>query len=162
MPVLIPSAYSVVESILQDARAILNDMEVVGGDVLLDSAPFSLPFVNQAYRRIQAYLAQYGCETYADYTWLIGVPANATGDPETRIIISDTGTLLYTPTGLGEISYAAPILPDNLVAPLKLRERQSGTTSFAVPMFRRNDGLVPFLSQVTYLVDWMWVADAIW
>lgn len=159
MSVVVTTAYGTVEDILLDARAILNDMEVPGGDVLTDGAPFTIQYVNQAYRRIQAYLAQYGVETYATYAWLLNIPANTTGDPESRVIISDSGTEIFTPSGAGESSYATPILPDDLVAPLKLRERPNGSTIFSVEMWRKNDGLTSYVNQGTYLCDWEWIDD---
>jgi hypothetical protein len=151
-----------VEDILLDARAIVNDMAVEGGDVLTDGAPFTIQYVNQAYRRVQAYLAQYGVETYSTFLWLLGIPANTTGDPESRVLISDSGTQIITPSGAGESSYADPILPDDLVAPLRLRERQSGSLNFARLMNRRNDGLNTTLGSYTYLVDWDWRDDTLW
>src|ERR1700677_1685350 len=141
MPVVATTAYNVVENVLQDARAIINDMAVISGDVLVDDAPFSIPFVNQAYRRIQSYLAQYGVETYSTFLWLLNIPANTTGDPESRVLISDSGTEVITPSGANELSAAEPLLPDDLVAPLRIRERPNGSTQVAIPMHRPNDGL---------------------
>lgn len=163
MPVVQTTAYGTVEDILLDARAIANDMAIPGGDVLTDNAPFSIPFVNQSYRRIQAYLAQYGVETYSTYTWLLNIPANTTGDPESRVIISDSGTEIITPSGANESSYANPILPDDLVAPVRLRERPNGTTNYAVLMRRPNDGVRSQDQAVgtTYLRQWEWIDDTI-
>lgn len=161
MPVVPTTAYGTVENVLLRARAILNDMAVAGGDVLTDGAPFSVELVNSAYETIQAYLAQCGVETYAEETWLLNVPANATGDPESRVIVSDSGTLIYTPSGAGESSYAAPLLPDDLIAPVDLAERPAGSTAFAVPMRRPSGGLTRMLSQGTFLRDWQWIADTL-
>jgi hypothetical protein len=161
MPVLQTTAYNIVEDILLDARAICNDMAIPGGDVLTDDAPFSMQFVNQAYRRIQAYLAQYGVETYQTYQWLLAIPANTTGDPESRVWISDSGCQIVTPSGAGESSFAEPILPDDLVYPVRCRERQNGTTDFAQMMFRPNDGVRNYYAVATYLVMWEWINETL-
>lgn len=169
MPVVVTTAYGVVEDILLDARAIVNDMAVQGGDVLTDDAPFSIQYVNLAYRRIQSYLAQYGVETYATYQWLLGIPPNLTGDCESRVMLSDSGTQIITPSGQGESSFATPVLPDDLVAPLRLRERLSGCTTRACWMTRPNDGLTSggywgtqFSNSSCFLRYWDWLDDTLW
>jgi len=82
MPVLGSSTYQTVETILSRARMILNDSEVVGGDVLTDTAPFTFDLVNGAYEKVQADLSTYGIETYVTDWWLIGLPVMPTVDPE--------------------------------------------------------------------------------
>jgi hypothetical protein len=162
MPVVATSAYGLVENVLLDARAITLDMAIPGGDVLTDDAPFSMQFVNQAYRRIQSYLAQYGVETYSTFLWLLNIPANTTGDPESRVLLSDSGTEVITPSGAGESSFAEPILPDDLVCPLRLRERPNGSTGVAIPMHRPNDGLRPYRQPFQFLRHWDWRDDNLW
>ena len=137
-------------------------MAVAGGDILVDNAPFSIPFVNQAYRRIQSYLAQYGVETYSTFLWLLNIPANLTGDPESRVLLSDSGTEVITPSGANELSAADPILPDDLVAPLRIRERPNGSTGVAIPMHRPNDGLRPYRQPFQFLRHWDWRDEALW
>jgi hypothetical protein len=161
MPVVATSAYGTVEDVLLAARAIVNDMEVASGDVLTDDAPFTLEFVNLAYRRIQMYLAQYGVETYSTYAWLLNIPANTTGDLESRVIISDSGTEIFTPSGMNEASYDTPFLPTDLVGPLRLRERPNGSSQFAIPMKRPNDGLRYGIAISNYLVQWEWIDDSL-
>lgn len=165
MPVVSTTAYGTVEDILLDARALVNDMAVEQGDVLTDTAPFAIQFVNIAYRSIQAYLAQWGVETYTALTWLLNIAPNTTGDPESRVLLSDSGLQVITPSGAGESSYADPLLPDDLVAPLRIRERWNGSTQAAIPMRRPNDGLValPIGGNVgTYLRFWDWLDDTLW
>lgn len=161
MPIVATSAYSTVEDILLLARAIVNDMEITAGDVLTDTAPFTLEFINLAYNRIQNYLAQYGVETYAAYGWLLNIPANTTGDQESRVYISDSGTEIFTPSGMNESSYDTPFLPTDLVAPMRLRERPNGSNCNAYRMHRKNDGL-PWNFQITNrLVNWDWAEDTL-
>jgi hypothetical protein len=141
---------------------ILNDSEVAGGDVLTDTAPETFNVLNSAYERVQIELAVYGVETYAHETWLIAIAAVPFSDPEARVIIDDTGTNFISPNGVGSVFSLTPQLPVDLVVPLKLWERQSGTTNYTgPPMKQKNDGLLPMMQQ-TQFVDWQWMSDGIY
>jgi hypothetical protein len=155
MPVLPGSAYTTVDEILSRARVILNDCEDVNGDVLTNSYPGMSSLVNLAYANIQKELTSVGVETFVDYFWLIGIPAVTTVDPEARLIVHDSGANLIYPNGVGNVAYAAPLLPSDLLVPLKLWERQNGTNNSASEMKQANDGLLN-LSQHLYLIDWEW------
>lgn len=157
MPVLGGSAYGMVADILRRARVILNDAEIPGGDVLTDTYPGALPLVNIAYDTIVKKLASVGAEVFTDYVWLLAIPAIATVDPEARIIVTDSGTNRIYPSGVGNAAFVTPILPADMIVPLKVWERQAGTANFAVPMKQANDGLLNF-AQALYLVDWEWGA----
>src|ERR1700675_2129937 len=128
MPVLATTAYNTVEGCVLRARAVLNDMEIAGGDVLTDTAPFTMQFAMIAYESIQRQLAILGVETLVDYFWIIGLPAMPVSDPEGRLIISDAGTAIQYPNGNNSSAAQQPQLPTNLVVPLKLWERQTGTS----------------------------------
>jgi len=160
MPVLPSTAYNTVEAVLLRARAMLNDMEIQGGDVLTDTAPFTMQFVSIAYEMIQRRMATVGVETNIDYFWLLNLPTVPTQDPEARLIISDSGTSVTFPSGAGGFSQAQPSLPTNLVVPKKLWERQNGTVNYPSPMKERIGGLNTMVQQ-TFLVDWEWVADTL-
>lgn len=160
MPGVGSATYSTVEDILMLARAILNDAEIPGGDVLTDTAPFTLPFAQIAFSNVQRELARCGVETFIKYAWLMAVPAVTNIDPETRVRIDDEGTLIFTPSGANEAAFGTPILPGDLICPLKLWERRSGTTQLCAPMAQPNDGLLPF-AQLSSLVDWEWVDDSL-
>lgn len=144
------------------ARAVLDDLEVAGGDILTDTASFTFPFLNAAFRKVQIALAAVGVETMAAEAWLIGVPAVPTVDPEARVIVDDTGTRIVYPNGVGNVFQGTPQLPTNLIVPLKLWERQNGTNNFTgPPMVQSNDGLLN-MNQQTWLVDWQWMSDGLY
>lgn len=157
MPGLGSSAFSIVESVLNKARAILNDAEVPGGDVLTDSYAGLFPLCNTAYDNVQKRLAAAGVETFIGYAWLISVPAVSGNDPETRVTIRDDGTSIVNPNGIGGSNFASPVIPTDLIAPLKLWERQNGTTNEVVPMKQPNDGLSRIVPQ-NFLLDWEWAS----
>src|SRR6267142_1543227 len=160
MPVLVTTAYNTVEGSVLRARAILNDMEIQGGDVLTDTAPFTMQFAMIAYEAVQKQLAILGVEVNVDYFWVIGLPTMPINDPEGRLVLYDAGTAITYPNGLNSSSAMVPQLPVNLVLPLKLWERQTGTTNYPSAMKQRNGGLNT-MTQQTFLVDWEWVADSI-
>ena len=161
MPVIPSSAYQTCEAVLSRIRMFLNDSEVPGGDVLTDAAPFTFDVLNAAFERVQIELASVGVETYTNETWLMALPAVTTSDPEARVIVSDTGSILTYPSGAGDAAFDTPLLPSDLILPMKLWERQNGTTNYVGPPMRQpNDGLRN-LTQQTYLIDWQWMNDTL-
>ena len=145
---------------LNRVRVIINDSEIAGGDVLTDSAPFSFEILNGGFERVQSELVAIGDETFNVQTWLIGLPVMPTVDPEARLVIDDTGTHIIYPNGTGNANQNSPALPDDMVVPLRLWERQNGTANFAPPMKQPNGGLVA-LDQQLFLVDWEWKTDGL-
>jgi len=160
MPVLSSSAYNTAEDVLNRLRVIVNDSEVAGGDILTDSAPFTFTLLNGGYERVQLELAKVGIETFIQDWWLIGLPIMPTVDPEARMVIDDSGCNIIYPNGAGDVFASAPQLPINLLLPLDLYERQTGSTDEADKMEQPNNGL-PSGSQQSFLMDWEWKADGI-
>jgi len=157
---ILTSAYNTCEDVLNRIRTIVNDSEIAGGDVITDTAPFTFQLLNGAFERVQLELARVGVETLIEYAWLIGLPSMPTVDPEGRLTVDDTGANITYPNGVGNVYSLTPQLPVDLVMPLKLWERQNGTTNFAVSMAQPNTGLSN-ISQQTYLIDWEWESDAL-
>lgn len=160
MPILASSAYNTAEDVLNRLRAIVNDSEVAGGDILTDSAPYTFILLNGGYERVQLELAKVGIETFIQDWWLIGLPTMPTVDPEARMVIDDTGCNVLYPNGVGDVFSMVPQLPTNLVLPLDLYERQTATTNNAQKMKQPNGGLLS-TEQQSFLMDWEWKADGI-
>lgn len=161
MPVLTTTAYATAEDVLIRVRTLLNDSEVVGGDIITDTAPFSFDLINAGYERVQSELSTYGIEVSTTDVWLIGLPIMPINDPEGRLIVDDTGTNIIYPNGVGNVLSATPQLPPDLLMPLRLWERQSGTTNpLGAPMKQPNGGLLS-QPQQTYLIEWEWKNDGI-
>jgi hypothetical protein len=154
------SAYQVVGDVTARMRAIVNDSEIAGGDVLVDTAAYTFQIINAAFDRVQLELAKVGVETMTAEAWLLALPVMPTVDPEGRMVIDDTGTNITYPNGIGNVFSLTPQLPADLILPLKLWERQTGTTNFPVPMQQPNTGLF-CMSQQTYFVDWEWKSDGL-
>jgi hypothetical protein len=160
MPVLASSAYNTAEDVLNRLRAIVNDSEVAGGDILTDSAPFTFTLLNGGYERVQLELAKAGIEVSSTEAWLIGLPTMPTVDAEARMVIDDTGCNMLYPNGAGDTFSMTPQLPVDLVLPLDLYERQTGTTMRASKMSQPNGGLRSGEQQL-YLREWEWKADGL-
>jgi hypothetical protein len=160
MPILASSGYNTAEDVLNRVRFIINDSEVAGGDVLTDTNPFTFSVLNTGYERVQKELASVGLEVSQVEVWIIGLPIMPITDPEGRMIIDDTGTNIIYPGGVGDIFSLTPQLPTDLVLPLKLWERQTGTTDFLNPMVQPNTGLLDMTPQ-TFLYDWEWKTDGL-
>jgi hypothetical protein len=160
VPVLSSSAYNTADDVLTRIRTICNDSEVAGGDIITSTAPFAFDLLNAGFERVQLELAKYGVEVDTAEAWLIGLPTMPTIDPEARMVIDDTGCNILYPNGVGNMFSSSPALPADLVVPVKLSERQTGTTNPAQPLQQPNSGLIPF-SQDLYLKQWEWEADGI-
>jgi hypothetical protein len=160
MPVLASSAYNTAEDVLNLTRAIINDSEVAGGDVLTDTAPFTFTILNGGYARVQLELAKAGIETAKTEWWLIGLPSMPTVDPEARMVIDDTGCNILYPDGAGDVFSMVPQLPVNLVFPFDLYERQTDTVYEARKM-RQSLTNIPSANQDLYLIDWQWQAEGL-
>src|SRR5277367_3385754 len=161
MPVLATSAYITAETVMNRIRSILNDSEIPGGDVFTDDSVFGFDLLNSAFERVQAELAIRGLEVQSTEWWLIGIPSVPITDPECRVIIDDTGCNILYPNGIGNIYSLTPQLPPDLVIPIRLFERQNGTSSYTgPPMKQPNDGILSMVQQ-TFLVDWEWTAEGL-
>lgn len=142
MPIPAPialSPYDSLESALNVARTRLNDaIAAIGGDILTDSQPFTATMVNSAWRQLQAYLSNLGYSKYKRKFWAYAMPKVATTDPSLPVIWSWT----YYFDG---VSYYAPpvvtVLPNDLIAPLIVKERQTGTNAQFTRLKSAPDGL---------------------
>lgn len=161
MPVLASSAYNTAEDVLNRVRVIINDSEVAGGDVLTDGAPFTFTLLTIAFERVQIELAKVGVETMSTEAWLLALPAMPTVDPEARLIVDDTGCNIIYPNGAGNAFANIPQLPTDLVLPLRLWERQSGTPNFTGPPMNQPNGGLTQQTQQQFLRDWEWINDGL-
>lgn len=161
MPGNSPSAptgtYPVVEDVLNLSRAMVNDMlRDTNGRILTDNAPFTLIYLNSAIRKTQRYYANNGLYSYIkDNVILPGIPPAGSNDPSVQCFISPNG--YYN----GVTMASTPALPADLILPLALFERQTGSGSSFSPMTpSRGDGLVSRVPGQT-LDDWEWRNDNI-
>ena len=94
-------------------------------------------------------------DTFTKETILTPVTAIPTVDPGLQVNISDTG---YFDSS---VNHAAPQCPTDLLNPIFMWERTTGSTENWVEMEERPDGL-PSMVQSTRLKIWEWRQDALY
>jgi hypothetical protein len=146
-----PSApYDTSEYVLNLARARAGDAGVsLAGNLLADTQPYTLTYLNSAIRTVQDLLMNNGVETYPTETVLYAMPATATLDPALYSYIG------YTNAWDGVNLWQAPLLPQDLVIPLRMYERLNGSMGQMVEMFPTNDGL-PSRPKTAWNRQWEW------
>lgn len=143
------------EMVANAARVRLNDaIANIGGDILTDIQPFTLQYINNAWRRFQELMVSLGVTWFKVEQIFDGVAANTNADPSSQQYINWAN--FFNGSGL----LTAPVLPQNFIAPLVLWERATGPNSF-FPMDRLDNGL-PAVPKSTYNKSWEWRNGAIY
>lgn len=145
MPVVGSSAYNTAGQITALVRSLLND---AAGNLFTDGV--LLPYVNSAYRKLQRALAIVQSGTFLVDNVTVVVPAVSAVDPSVQVAVTD--------------ATAPPNqLPTDLLVPVKLRERQNGSTEDFIEMvdLTRRGGL-PSRPQGQRLSVWEWRADGLY
>lgn len=137
MPSLPTNVYPTPESVMNLARATINDMlRSSAGQILTDPAPFSLEFINAAIEACQEYLAVNGIPTQiVDNFILTPLTATTSSDPDTQVFVGYQGYFD------GVAMNATPALPSDLIVPLRVWQRQTGSSSNFCPMEPARDGI---------------------
>ena len=139
------------EAIVTEARMYVNDVApTAGGNLLADNATYTLANFNAAYRFAQRKLANAGVRALTAYAVLVNLQPVATTDPATFVYLNwqnySDGVNLYT----------TPVLPPDMIMPLRCWQRLSGdTASPFIPVGQSNDGL-PAVAQSAYFQSWEW------
>lgn len=147
--------YDNLSTVLQVARTRLNDAIVtIAGDTFTDTQPFTQVMSNSAWRRLQEFLSNIGYSRFTKRVILERLPIVANQNPavETRI-----NWISYND---GNSEYDAPVLPPDLIQPLKLAERISGQNAGFWPMMYCADGLPSHAPQGRNAI-WEWREDCI-
>ena len=145
MPVVGSSAYNTAGQITALVRSLLND---AAGNLFTDGV--LLPYVNSAYRKVQRALAIVQSGTFLVDNVTVVVPTVSAVDPSLQVAITD--------------ATAPPNqLPTDLLVPVKLWERQNGSSEDFVEMvdLTRRGGL-PSRPQGQRLSVWEWRADGLY
>jgi len=152
VPVVGFSPYNVAEDVANLVRVLCNDQQ---GQLYTDT--YIQQAVNSAYRKMQLSLMNVGKQTFTNDNYIVTIPAIATVDPGKQVFLgfAGIGGNIPSPANL-------PTLPQNLVEPLMLWERPTGTTDIFIPMENLTaHGGVPSLPQTFNLRFWAWQADQI-
>jgi hypothetical protein len=145
MPVVGSSAYNTAGQITSLVRSLLNDAQ---GNLFTDAV--LLPYANAAYRGVQRALANAGAGGFMTDNALLVVAAVSAVDASLQVAITDA-------------TVPPNQLPTDLLAPLKLWERPSGSAQEFVEMadLTRHGGL-PSEEQGAALSVWEWRADGLY
>ena len=159
MPVLGSSAYVTMETVTTLIRAICNDMIYSpAGEILVDSANFMLPLLNDSLEWFQNEVGNHGQDTFTKETILTPLtPTESPTDPGMFVYVSDTG---YVDT-VNLIMGPQLQIPPDLLEILSLWERQTGSTENWVPMRRVLDGLPSNMPSSRFRI-WDWHQDSIY
>src|SRR4051812_11559149 len=127
MPIIPPSTaapYDTAEYVLNLARAIANDAALtIDGNLLADDQPYTYVLLNQAWRTLQRKLANSGYERLLREAVLTGFAPVLIPDPALQVYVN------WSEYWNGSNVYDSPVLPQDLILPLRLWERPTGTTS---------------------------------
>lgn len=131
-------SYPIADEVLQLSRALVNDMlRDKGGRILTNSAPFSIVYLNSAIRKVQRHFANNGLTNYVkDNVILPSMPPAASSDPSVQVAVSISGYFD------GVKQNAQPTLPADLILPLAVWERITGSGASFTPVAPcQSDGL---------------------
>src|SRR6516164_8369263 len=143
--------FPVAEDVMNLARALINDMiRATGGQILTDTAPYTVFFLNSAIRKTQRYLANNGLlSNVVDNAILTPITPVANQDPATQVFISALG--YYD----GSTTHSSVVLPPDLILPLSLMQRQTGSGAQFTPMYPAK---LPLMSRMPgqFFGEWEW------
>lgn len=148
MPVVGSSAYESFATAATFVKSLLNDQpgNVYGIGVSTPKVDL-IPYMSMAYRKIYRAVQNSAGETFIVDDDLFTVTAISV-DSSARVVISDT---------------TSPQLPVDLVYPLNLWERASGSSDDFVPMTDLSaKGGLPSVPQTTSLLYWEWRTDGLY
>jgi len=147
------SGFPTVEDVMNLARSIVNDMfpgiNNTNGRILTDDAPFTLPYINSAFKSLQRKLRVEGVTfPIKDNVILTNLTPIAAPDPTIQIAVTYSGYFD------GVQNHATPMLPPDLIQPLEVAEQTLGTNlPFSV---MTEPGSIHSMNQGNFLSVWEW------
>lgn len=148
--------YPSVTDALVAARVVCNDAaQSILGSVLATNQPFVLPMVDLAHKTLRKMLTKAGVNTLSKYAYATGLTAVATPDPTVQV------QLLYTGYYDGVTMHAGPFLPADLVEPLEIWERLSGSYNQWARMTQAADSISTRAQTGAFRI-WDWETDTLY
>jgi hypothetical protein len=141
------SPYPTIGAVMNLARVRVDDTALdLSGELLADYQPYTETLLNSAWRWLQTRCANSGIESQTREIEIYGVPAS----PNMGALNQAWITWLGCSDGVNQ--YETPVLPRDLILPLKIWRRTAGTQESFGPMNQADDGLPAVLSPGVY--DW--------
>jgi len=152
--------FPTVEEVMELTRSLCNDTfpGIAGaqGRIFTDNAPFTLPFLNSALRKVQRYLRAEGVTFPIEDGVVLGnIPPVVQADPSVFVNIGFDGTNNGTTTS------KSPVLPGNCMQVMVVRQRVTGSNLQFTQMVEAQEGLQSGY-QNNWLGMWEWRKYAIW
>lgn len=156
MPVPPPSTtvpFDTVDSAMNYARVYLDDCpNGLAGNLLADTQAYAQTFYNLGWREFQVDLANYGDPANTNEVLIPSLPPVSGTDPATQVYLSQSvyfdGQNIFAPP-------AVNVLPQDLIIPLHLKERQGGTQQQFRDMVPCDNGL-PLIPKTPWMKYWEW------
>lgn len=135
---------------------LMDAIQSAAGDIFTDTAAFTISTINAAWRRLQELLVNFGCPWLTIEAILSSVPLITSSDPGVFVWFN------WANYFDGTTNQSAPVLPQDLMVPVKLWERAHAVsaTSF-LPMDKLTDGL-PAVPKTGFNRSWEWKNGAVW
>ncbi len=155
MPVSPQSGFPSVDEVMQLTRSIVNDtFPGIGGAqgrIFTNDAPFTIPYLNSAFRKLQRKLRLEGVTfPIKDNAILLNMTPVITTDANVQVYVGFNGYFD------GTTMHANPKLPSDLMQPLFLWEQTVGSGFPFQPMSTPNGSVLPSVLQGPYLGYWEW------
>jgi hypothetical protein len=158
LPTIQISPYPLASDVSLRVRALVNDMaEDVAGDLFSDSQPYTFVLMQSAFEQCIDILLDNGVPAYTEEAYIFGVPASNTGDRAAECALGFDGFF----DGGGDLSFATPTLPPDLLEPLVLFERVAGSIGSYTQMRQQTDGKPSVAGKATH-ATWDWRGDSIY
>jgi hypothetical protein len=155
MPSFDQAVFPTVETIMDLARSIVNDMfPGVGGQngrILTDDAKFTLPYFNSALKTLQRKLRNEGCTfPIKDNVILFNLTPVVAIDPTVQTFVGFNGYFD------GTAMHATPMLPSDCIQVVEVEEQTVGNTQMPfIPMTQPQGKLVSTF-QGQFIKFWEW------
>ncbi len=151
--------YDTLFEIITAANTRLNGrvetLSPIGGQVLSNTNAFSQQICNDAWRKMQNKLADFRYSGLQQETVFFSVPASGTTDPAAQAYINYAGYFD------GVTLQPNPFLPQNMIRPYELTERQAGSNA----LFTEMDPLLwslPRVPKANWNRQWLWRNDSLY
>jgi hypothetical protein len=150
------AGYPIVEDVMQLARTAINDMtRDTAGRILTDTNPATLVYLNASIRRTQRELANNGITTnIRDNVVVSGLTPAGASDPSVQVTLNKQGYFD------GAVTHAQPVLPADLIFPLEVWERVTGSAGQFIFMPHVQESLESRLPG-SYFGEWEWREEQI-
>ena len=151
MPILPPAntiPFPSADDVLNLARARLNDtIFSAAGNLLANTQNYTFTLLNGAFEHLQEDMADSGYPAMTRETVLEALAVVGTTDPSAQVAVS------YQNYFDGVSYWDSPVLPQDLIIPLRLQERQTGTQQFFTDIQQANDGIRDQVKTLYFGVD---------